>query len=114
MPDCLFCKIASKEIPAEILLEKAEVLAFRDIRPAAPRHALVIPRAHIPGIHEAEAAHGPMLGVLLLTAREVAEQLGLGESGYRLVMNQGHDGGQSVFHLHCHVLGGRALAWPPG
>jgi histidine triad (HIT) family protein len=114
MPDCLFCKIASKEIPAEILLEKAEVLAFRDIRPAAPQHALVIPRAHIAGIRDAEATHGPMLGVLLLTAREVAEQLGLGESGYRLVLNQGHDGGQSVFHLHCHVIGGRALAWPPG
>lgn len=114
MPDCLFCKIASKEIPAEILLEKGEVLAFRDIRPAAPHHALVIPRAHIPGIRDADSAHGPMLGALLLTAREVAEQLGLGESGYRLVMNQGHDGGQSVFHLHCHVIGGRALAWPPG
>jgi histidine triad (HIT) family protein len=114
MSDCLFCKIVAKEIPAEILFENAAVLAFRDIRPAGPQHALVIPKAHVPGLRDVKPEDAAVLGLVVLAAREVAEQLGLGESGYRVVINQGHDGGQSVFHLHCHVIGGRPLAWPPG
>ena len=100
--------------PANIVLENEHVLAFRDIRPAAPTHILVIPKAHLAGIHDAEAGQLEALGHVLLAARDVAEQLGLAKDGYRLVINQGADAGQSVFHLHCHVLAGRRLAWPPG
>ncbi len=114
MSDCLFCNIVAKKIPAEILFENEEVLAFRDIRPAGPQHALVIPKVHVAGLRDLGPGGAAMLGLVMMTAREVAEQLRLGESGYRLVVNQGRDGGQSVFHLHCHVIGGRALAWPPG
>ena len=113
-PDCLFCKIVAKAIPAKVVLENDHVVAFEDVRPMAPKHALVIPKRHIPGVHDATADDAALLGQVVLAARDVAEKLGLAESGYRLVMNQGADGGQSVFHLHCHVLGGRAMAWPPG
>jgi histidine triad (HIT) family protein len=113
-PDCLFCKIVAKTIPAKVVLEDEHVIAFEDVRPMAPTHALVIPKRHIPGVHDATAGDAALLGQVVLAARDVAEKLGLAESGYRLVMNQGADGGQSVFHLHCHVLGGRAMAWPPG
>ncbi|HEY3819767.1 MAG TPA: histidine triad nucleotide-binding protein [Polyangiaceae bacterium] len=112
--DCLFCKIVAKAIPARIVLENDDVVAFEDIRPMAPKHALVIPRKHIVGVHEATSADADLLGKLMLAARDAAEKLGLGEGGYRLVINQGPDAGQSVFHLHCHVLGGRPMAWPPG
>ena len=84
------------------------------MRPVAPSHALVIPKKHLTSIHEAETADGALLGRMMLAAQEVAEKLGLGSSGYRLVINTGPDAGQSVFHLHMHVLGGRTLAWPPG
>ena len=113
-PDCLFCKIVAKAIPAKVVLENDHVVAFEDVRPMAPKHALVIPKRHITGVHDATADDAALLGQVVLAARDVAEKLGLAESGYRLVMNQGADGGQSVFHLHCHVLGGRAMAWPPG
>jgi histidine triad (HIT) family protein len=111
---CLFCKIVRREVSADVILEDDEVLAFKDVRPAAPSHALVIPKKHITSIHEAEAEDGALLGRMMLAAQQVAEKLGLGPSGYRLVVNTGRDAGQSVFHLHVHVLGGRALAWPPG
>ena len=111
---CLFCKIVKREIPAKVVLENAHVLAFHAVNPGAPVHVLVIPKDHIESIHSVTRAQAAMLGELLLAGREVAEQLGLGESGYRLVMNTGKDAGQSVFHLHMHVLGGRALGWPPG
>jgi histidine triad (HIT) family protein len=111
---CLFCKLVNREIPSDIVLENDHALAFKDIRPAAPTHALVIPKKHIIGIHDATAADGALLGELLLLARNAAEKLGLEKTGYRLVVNQGPDAGQSVFHLHVHVLGGRSLAWPPG
>jgi histidine triad (HIT) family protein len=114
MPGCLFCNIVEKKIPADIVLENDHVLAFKDIRPVAPVHALVIPRKHITGIHEATPADADVLGQVLLAARDVAEKLGLAKGGYRLVVNQGADAGQSVFHLHCHVLGGRSMSWPPG
>ena len=111
---CLFCKIVSRAIPAQIVFENDHVLAFHDIRPAAPAHILVIPKKHIQGIHEATQDDAPVLGQVLVAARDIAEKLGLAESGYRLVINQGADAGQSVLHLHTHVIGGRSLAWPPG
>jgi histidine triad (HIT) family protein len=111
---CLFCNVVARSVPAQIVFENEHVLAFRDIRPVAPTHVLVIPKKHITGVHEAEPGDVELLGQIALAARNVAEQLGLGASGYRLVMNQGQDAGQSVLHLHCHVLGGRPMAWPPG
>jgi len=111
---CLFCKIASREIPSAVVLETEEILAFKDVRPVAPSHALVIPKKHVTSLHDAKPDDAALLGRLMLAAREVAETLGLGASGYRLVINTGPDGGQSVFHLHVHVVGGRPMAWPPG
>src|ERR1019366_6338163 len=98
--DCLFCKIVAKAIPARIVLENDHVVAFEDIRPVAPTHALVIPKKHLLGVHEATSEDAAILGQVLLAARDAAEKLGLGEGGYRLVINQGPDAGQSVFHLH--------------
>jgi histidine triad (HIT) family protein len=114
MAGCLFCNIVLGKTPAQIVFDNAHVLAFKDIRPVAPVHALVIPKVHVPGIHEVQPEHAEALGHVLVAARDVAEQLGLASGGYRLVINQGADAGQSVFHLHCHVLGGRPMAWPPG
>jgi len=111
---CLFCNIVARETAAQIVFENEHVLAFKDIRPVAPAHALVIPKRHIVGMHDARPGDVEMLGHLLLAAREVAEGFGLSATGYRLVVNQGPDAGQSVFHLHCHVIGGRSMAWPPG
>jgi histidine triad (HIT) family protein len=112
--DCLFCKIAAREIAGQIVFENDHVLAFRDVRPVAPTHVLVIPKKHVAGIHDMGRGDAEVLGEVLLAAREVAEQLGLGKDGYRLVVNQGPNAGQSVHHLHLHVLGGRTLSWPPG
>ncbi|MGH7269170.1 MAG: histidine triad nucleotide-binding protein [Polyangiaceae bacterium] len=111
---CLFCNIVARTVPAQIVFETDHVLAFRDVRPVAPVHALVIPKKHITGVHDATAQDTETLGRVLIAARDVAEQLGLGEGGYRLVVNQGAHAGQSVLHVHCHVLGGRLMAWPPG
>jgi histidine triad (HIT) family protein len=111
---CLFCKIAEGEIPSKIVLETPRLVAFHDVNPMAPTHVLVIPREHLASIHDAKPEHSALLGELMLAGREVADKLGLGESGYRLVLNTGKDAGQSVFHLHLHVLGGRAMEWPPG
>ena len=111
---CLFCKIIEREIPSDIVLENDHVLAFKDLHPAAPVHALVIPKRHIASIHDANPLDSALLGALMLAGRAVAEKLGVGEGGYRLVINNGVDAGQSVHHLHLHVLGGRVMAWPPG
>ena len=111
--DCLFCKIAAGEIPATPALETDEFLAFHDIDAQAPLHVLVIPRRHVVNLAD-EAADASLLGDLLETARAVARKLNLEERGYRVVLNVGGDGGQTVPHLHAHVLGGRALHWPPG
>lgn len=110
----LFEKIVAREIPAQILYEDDLVLAIRDINPQAPAHALIFPKQPVPRIAEAAPANQPLLGHLLLKAAEVAAKLGLEKSGYRLVINNGADGGETVPHLHCHILGGRHLAWPPG
>ncbi|HEX7859305.1 MAG TPA: histidine triad nucleotide-binding protein [Verrucomicrobiae bacterium] len=110
----LFEKIALREIPAQIVYEDEVVIAFRDVKPAAPVHVLIVPRKPIPRIAEAEEMDKAALGHLLLKAAEVAKKLGLSESGYRLVINNGPDAGESVPHLHLHIIGGRSLAWPPG
>ena len=109
---CLFCCIAAREIPATIIAETDNMLAFRDINPEAPVHVLVIPRKHIDSLALAEDE--AMLGQLMAFAAKVAAQEGIGESGYRTVINTRRDGGQTVDHLHLHVLGGRRMTWPPG
>ncbi|MFO0679838.1 MAG: histidine triad nucleotide-binding protein [Polyangiaceae bacterium] len=114
MENCLFCKIVRGAIPAEIVLENEHALAFKDIHPAANVHALVIPRKHMTSVADATGDDRELLGAITLLANDVAKKLGVAESGYRLVVNTGVDAGQSVFHLHMHVLGGRPLAWPPG
>jgi histidine triad (HIT) family protein len=114
MSKTLFEKIVSREIPAHILYEDDLVIAFRDIKPAAPVHALIVPKKLIPRIAEASSEDHAVLGHLLLKGAEVANKLGLNKSGFRLVINNGPDAGESVPHLHLHILGGRHLAWPPG
>ncbi len=110
--NCLFCRIARGDIPAQFLLETETVVAFRDLDPQAPVHVLVIPRVHVASL--AAATGKEILGELLASAAAVARLEGLEESGYRVVVNTGSDGGQSVNHLHLHVLGGRQMNWPPG
>ncbi len=111
---CLFCKIVAKQIPSKILFEDDDLLAFHDINPAAPTHVLIIPKQHLTSLEDAQPEHVALLGKLLLAAGRVAALTGVAQSGYRVVANTGADAGQSVFHLHVHVLGGRAMAWPPG
>ncbi len=110
----LFEKIAVREIPATIIAEGEEWIAFRDIAPQAPVHFLVVPKHCIPRINEAAPTDSKLLGTLLSAAAATARQEGLGENGYRIVINNGRDGGETVPHLHLHVLGGRQMAWPPG
>ena len=113
--DCLFCRIASGAIPADIVYQDDDVVAFRDIDPQAPHHVLVVPRQHIEAVRDATGSEGEQLvGRLMAAAAGIATELGLDEAGYRLVANTGVDGGQSVFHLHVHILGGRPMKWPPG
>ena len=114
MSKTLFEKIAAREIPAQIVFEDDLVLAIRDIHPQAPTHLLIFPKNPVPRIAEATSTDHKLLGHLLLKAAEVAAKVGLEKSGYRLVINNGADGGETVPHLHCHILGGRLLAWPPG
>jgi histidine triad (HIT) family protein len=112
--NCLFCRIAEGEIPAEVVYQDEQAVAFRDINPQAPTHFLVIPREHIESLDEASQRDEAPLGHLLRVAARLANSEGLSESGYRTVINTGAGAGQSVFHLHLHVLGGRTLNWPPG
>ena len=114
MNKTLFEKIIAREIPATIVYEDDLVLAFRDIKPQAPVHVLIVPKKPIPRMAEAGPEDHKILGHLLLKAAEVAEKLGLKTSGYRLVFNNGPNAGEAVPHLHCHILGGRAMSWPPG
>lgn len=111
---CLFCNIANKVIPSNVLFEQDDLLAFHDITPQAPIHVLVIPKRHVTSLAEAIDADAALLGKLSLAAKRVAVESGIDESGFRVVMNSGPDAGQSVAHLHLHVLGGRAMSWPPG
>lgn len=112
--DCLFCRIASGEIESDVVAEGDRWVAFRDANPQAPTHVLVIPRRHVESLDDLAAERAELAGELLLAARDVARREGLAEDGWRLVANTGRGAGQSVFHLHLHVLGGRSLGWPPG
>src|SRR5262249_45047826 len=107
-------KIASKQIPAKILFEESDLVAFHDINPVAPTHVLVIPTQHLTGLSDGKPEHADLLGRLLLAAARAAEMTGIAKTGYRVIANTGAEAGQSVFHLHIHVLGGRVMAWPPG
>lgn len=111
---CLFCSIVEGKIPANIVRTDDHTVAFHDIHPAAPTHVLVIPKKHLVSISDASSDDVALLGHVLFAAKEVAQELNLNAGGYRVVLNTGKDAGQSVFHLHAHVLAGRALAWPPG
>ena len=113
MSETIFSKIIRREIPANIVYEDDLALAFKDVNPQAPTHILVIPKKQIPKVSEAESGDQSLLGHLLLTAKKVAEDAGL-KDGYRVVINNGKDGGQTVDHLHLHILGGRQMQWPPG
>lgn len=112
--NCLFCKIVEKRIPAKVVAEDEFSLAFRDINPAAPVHVLIVPKKHIATVNDAGDEDAETLGRLVLRAKAIAADLGLSKRGYRLVVNTNADAGQTVFHIHVHLLGGRAMAWPPG
>ncbi len=112
--DCLFCKIISGDIRADIVLETDSVIAFRDINPQAPTHVLIIPRQHTATINDLDDARAAGIGDLFLVAKQIAASEGLADDGYRVVMNCNEGAGQSVFHIHLHLLGGRRLGWPPG
>lgn len=112
--DCLFCRVAAKQIPANIVHEDDQVIAFRDINPQAPTHVLVIPRRHIATLNDLQGSDSTLIGHMAFTASQLARSEGIADSGYRLVMNCNEDGGQTVFHIHMHLLGARAMRWPPG
>jgi histidine triad (HIT) family protein len=114
MADCLFCKIAEGKIPAKKVHEDDEIVAFRDINPQAPTHILVVPRKHVPSLNELTAADAALVGKLHLVAAQLAAQEGIAQRGYRTLFNTNADAGQTVFHIHLHLVGGRPLGWPPG
>ena len=114
MVDCLFCKIAEKEIPAKIAFEDAEMLAFHDIHPMAPVHVQIIPKLHVARVSDLTEQTSGVVGRLVLTANRLASEMGVAGPGYRLVINCNPAAGQSVYHLHLHLLGGRPMSWPPG
>ena len=113
-PDCIFCKIVSKQIPANLVYQDEHVTAFRDLNPQAPTHVLLVPNQHIANTETLEPEHDAIVGAVLRTARSIARSAGVGDSGYRLVINTGRDANNTVGHLHVHLLGGRAMSWPPG
>lgn len=114
MEDCLFCKIVNGDIPADKVYENGNILAFRDINPQAPTHILIIPKEHIPTLNDLEESHQALVGEILFTAKNLAEQEGIATSGYRAVFNCNRGAGQDVYHIHLHLLGGRQMTWPPG
>ena len=114
MAECLFCKIAAGTVPAKIVHQDDAVIAFRDLRPQAPVHVLVIPRRHIATVNDLEGPDADLVGRLFLVARQIAKAEAIAESGYRLVMNTNAQAGQSVLHIHLHLMGGRYMGWPPG
>ena len=114
MEDCIFCRIARKEIPAKIVYEDKDVLAFEDIHPQAPVHILIIPKEHIATLNEVPPGRESLLGNLLIRARTIAAEKGIGADGFRCVLNTGKNSGMEVFHIHLHLLGGRRMSWPPG
>ena len=114
MAECLFCKIVSKEIPTDFVYEDENIIAFRDINPQAPTHILIIPKEHIETLNDIKQSYGELLGAMHLTASYLAKEEGIQEKGYRTVFNCNRDAGQTVFHIHLHLLGGRSMSWPPG
>jgi len=114
MSDCLFCKMVSGEIQPDVVFENDDVLAFRDVNPQAPVHVLVIPKNHIATTNELTPEHAGLVGEMVLAARQIAADEGIAEPGYRMVMNCNPEAGQSVYHIHLHMLGGRPMGWPPG
>ena len=114
MSECLFCKIAKGEIPTDILYEDEQVMAFRDINPQGPVHVLVIPKEHIPTLNDLDERHSGLVARIILVAKDTAEREGIAESGYRMVLNCNRHGGQEIFHIHLHLIGGRQMTWPPG
>lgn len=114
MADCLFCKVVAGDVPARIIYEDDRVVAFRDIKPQAPLHVLIVPRQHIATLNDLTEADDPLVGELLRRAAVIAREHGVADRGYRTVFNCQAEAGQTVFHIHLHVLGGRALTWPPG
>ena len=114
MTDCLFCKMVSGELKPDTVYENDKVLAFRDLHPQAPTHVLIIPKQHVATVNDLDAGSAPLVGEMMLAAAEVARSEGFADSGYRTVLNCNEQGGQTVFHLHLHLLGGRAMRWPPG
>ena len=112
--DCIFCKIIQKQIPATVIYEDEELLVIEDIRPKAPLHCLILPKKHIATINDTESLDQQLLGRMILTAKDIAKQIDLSEFGYRLVFNVNPGGGQDVYHIHLHLLGGRQMTWPPG
>ena len=111
---CLFCKIIDREIPASIVYEDERVLAFNDINPQASTHVLVIPKQHVATLNDLDSAHDAIVGELVRRASAIAKERGIDAAGYRTVFNTNRDAGQTVFHIHLHLIGGRSLAWPPG
>ena len=114
MSDCIFCKIAAGEIKGDMVYEDEQVVAFRDLNPQAPTHVLIIPRRHIPTTNDLTADDAALVGQMTLAAKQIAEQEGIAARGYRTVLNCNAEAGQSVFHIHAHLLGGRPMGWPPG
>ncbi len=112
--NCIFCKIASHQLPSKIVYEDEEIMVFHDIHPQAPIHILTIPKKHIARIHDIKESDLQLIGKMIYTAKTQAEKLGVHESGYRMVLNNGRGGGQAVYHIHLHLLGGRQMSWPPG
>src|SRR5215831_3431596 len=114
MADCLFCKIISRQIPASIVYEDERILAFNDINPQAPTHVLVVPKQHIESLNVLEGGHDAIVGEIVRRAAAIANERGISAGGYRTVFNTNRDAGQTVFHIHLHLLGGRPMTWPPG
>lgn len=112
--NCIFCKIARHEIPSQIVFEDEDVVAFKDVKPVAPVHIVIIPKEHISGVMAITEENGDILTKIFLAAKKLAKETGIDKTGFRVVVNHGREAGQSVFHLHFHLLGGRPLSWPPG
>ena len=114
MEDCIFCKIVNKDIPSELIFEDEQIVAFNDINPQAPIHILIIPKEHFASLNDIPDEKKELLSHILLRARQIAQNIGIKEKGYRIVLNTARDSGQEVFHIHFHLLGGRRMTWPPG
>lgn len=112
--ECIFCQIANKKIPSKLVYEDAHIVAFHDLSPQAPTHILIIPKKHLHSLNDAEIVDKELLGHMMLSAQKIAKELGHEQQGFRLVMNTGPQGGQTVFHIHLHLLAGKIMHWPPG